>query len=510
MSEHHPPDVGETRAASIANKIVAASLQQKLLVGVMTLILVCAGIWSVQRLPMDAYPDLSPPMVDIVTQWPGHTAEEVERLITVPVERGMNGIPHTSVSRSVSLYGLSDVTLTFENGTDNYFARQQVFNDLPGVSLPSGVTPSVSPMSAPSNLIYRYVLESPDRSAMGQTFEDWIVQPAYKSVPGVADDSGFGGGDMQYQVLLDPTKVAGIGLSVSQVEAALAANNSNGGGGFYQQGGQFYYVQGNGRIKTTDDIGNIVLAVNNAVTVLVKDVGHVEIGIAPRLGEFGYEKTNDAVEHRADAHRREDAECAEGHRSEDGRAEQPGAAEGCEDPSLLRPLRSYPSHPIHRGREPPARHGSRDRGAVFFLYDIRAGLIVAATIPLSLLFAFICLDIQGASANLLSIRADFGIWSMARFFMVENIYRQISLREGPAVRRNGSNPRRRRGSGSPAVLCGGRDRRDLPARWMTSPALGTLCHAGGRHDDLRAGRIACRNGHLAAGVVRLVHAQGHA
>ncbi len=132
------------------------------------------------------------------------------------------------------------MTLTFEDGTDNYFARQQVFNLLPGVSLPSGVAPSVSPMSAPADLIYRYVLTSPDRSPMElKTFEDWIVEPAYKSVPGVADDSGFGGGEMQYQVLLDPTKVAGTGLSVSQVEDAIASNNSNGGGGFYTQGGQF-------------------------------------------------------------------------------------------------------------------------------------------------------------------------------------------------------------------------------------------------------------------------------
>ncbi len=146
-----------------------------------------------------------------------------------------------------------------------------MFNLLPGVGLPSGVTPSVSPMSAPSGLIYRYVLESPDRSPMElKTFEDWIVEPAYRAVPGVADDSGFGGGEMQYQVLLDPTKVAGMGLSVAQVESALAANNSNGGGGFYQQGSQFYYVRGNGRITTTDDIGNIVLTVNNGTPVLVK------------------------------------------------------------------------------------------------------------------------------------------------------------------------------------------------------------------------------------------------
>ena len=159
------------------------------------------------------------------------------------------------------------------------------------------MTPSVSPLTSPSGLIYRYVLQSSDRSPMElKTFEDWVVEPAFKSVPGVADDSGFGGGTMQYQVLLDPAKIAGQGLSVAQVETALAANNSNAGGGFYSQGGQFYYVRGLGRIVTPEDIGNVVLAVHNGTPVLVKDVGRVVIGIAPRLGEFGFEKQNDAVE----------------------------------------------------------------------------------------------------------------------------------------------------------------------------------------------------------------------
>ena len=180
------------------NRLVAASLRQPLLIFLMTAVLIGVGAWSLTRLPVDAYPDLSPPNVEIITQWPGHAAEEVERLITVPVELGMNGIPRTANGRSISLYGLSDVILTFDEGTDKYFARQEVFNRLSGLSLPTGVTPSVSPLSSPSGLIYRYVLQSPDRSPMElKTFEDWIIEPAYKAVPGVADDSGFGGGDMQ-------------------------------------------------------------------------------------------------------------------------------------------------------------------------------------------------------------------------------------------------------------------------------------------------------------------------
>src|ERR1019366_6469197 len=270
MSDPLLPTGSAQRTASMMNRVVASSLRQRFLVVLLTLGLIGAGSRSLERLPVDAYPDLSPPMAEIITQWPGHAAEEVERLITVPVEVGMNGIPKMTTQRSISLYGLSDVTLTYRNGTDNNFARQEVFNRLSSISLPTGVTPSVSPLSSPSGLIYRYVLQSSDRSPMElKTFEDWIIEPAYKSLAGVADDSGFGGGTMQYQVLLDPTKIAGVG--------------------FYSQGGQFYYVRGLGRMETLEDIGNVVLAVHNGTPVLLKDVGRVVIGIAPRLGEFGYE-----------------------------------------------------------------------------------------------------------------------------------------------------------------------------------------------------------------------------
>ncbi|HEY4573688.1 MAG TPA: efflux RND transporter permease subunit, partial [Thermoanaerobaculia bacterium] len=282
---------------SVIHRIVAASLRQRFLLGLAALLLIGAGIWSFKRLPVDAYPDLSPPQVEIVTQWEGHAAEEVERLITVPIEVEMNGLPGLTVSRSISLYGLSSVTLTFNQGTDRYFARQQVFERLPDAELPDGVSPSVSPLFSPSGLIYRYVLDSPDRSAMElKVLEEWVIERAYKSVPGVADDSGLGGPTMQYQVLLDPAKIAAVGLSVPAVVAALAANNSNAGGGFYSQGGQFYYVRGLGRVTTPEDIGNVVLAVHNGTPVLVKDIGEVAVGQAPRLGQFGYQDRDEAVE----------------------------------------------------------------------------------------------------------------------------------------------------------------------------------------------------------------------
>ncbi len=437
MSEPLPPVESAPRTASMMNRVVASSLRQRLLVVLLTLVLIGAGVRSLERLPVDAYPDLSPPIVEIITQWPGHAAEEVERLITVPVEVGMNGIPQMTTQRSITLYGLSDVILTYDDRTDNNFARQEVFNRLSSLSLPTGVAPSVSPLSSPSGLIYRYVLRSSDRSPMElKTFEDWVIEPAYKSLAGVADDSGFGGGTMQYQVLLDPVKIAGVGLSVLQVEAALAANNGNAGGGFYSQGGQFYYVRGLGRLETLEDIGNVVLAVNNGTPVLLKNVGRVVIGIAPRLGEFGFEQQDDCVEGVI--------LLRTGDKTQDVLKRVEAKTKQLNEQVLPRDVKIVPFYDrtdliqlTTQVVEKNLWHGMLLVVVIliFFLYDFRAGLIVAVTIPLALLFAFICLDLQKASANLLSIGAvDFGILVDGAVVMVENIFRQIALRQG--TRRN--------------------------------------------------------------------------
>jgi len=475
MSDQPPTIVSAPRTASVMNRIVASSLRQRFLVVLMTLVLIGAGSRSLERLPVDAYPDLSPPIVEIITQWPGHAAEEIERLITVPVEVGMNGIPQMVTDRSISLYGLSDVILTYRDGTDNNFARQEVFNRLSSLSLPSGVSPSVSPLSSPSGLIYRYVLQSPDRSPMElKTFEDWIIEPQYKSLAGVADDSGFGGGTMQYQVLLDPAKIAGVGLSVLQVESALAANNGNAGGGFYSQGGQFYYVRGMGRLETLEDIGNVVLAVHDGTPVLLKDVGRVVIGIAPRLGEFGFEKQDDAVEGVI--------LLRTGEKTQDVLRRVEAKTKELNNQILPKDVKVLPfydrSDLIALTTQIVERNLLRGMLLVvviliFFLYDLRAGLIVATTIPLALLFAFICLDFQNASANLLSIGAvDFGILVDGAVVMVENIFRQIAARKG--TRLNG----RHHG------LCPGRFA-DCHPDIIAGPVL--LVHAAGRAGTAQRG-----------------------
>ncbi len=413
--------------------VVHFALRQRFLVLMLALLVVIAGALSFQRMPVDAYPDLSPPMVELITQWPGHAAEEVERLVTLPLELQMNGVPHMEYLRSISLYGLSDVIMTFQENTDDYFARQVVFERLADASLPQGVTPSLSPLSSPSGLVYRYVIESPDRSPQElKTYEDWVIERAYKSVPGVADDSGFGGTVMQYQVVLDPAKIYNYHISVPQVMAALNANNANAGGGFYSQGEQFFYVRGLGLVTKTEDIGNIVVGNNNGIPVRIRDVGDVTIGNAPRLGEFGFENNDDSVEGVILMLRGEQTQNV-----------LAGVEKKTEE---LNHGILPPDVKIHTfyDRSDLVRltidtvEGNLGRGMIlvfivliFFLVSARAAVIVALTIPLSLLFAFIFLHLRGVPANLLSIGAiDFGIIIDGTVVMMENIYRELAERHG--------------------------------------------------------------------------------
>jgi cobalt-zinc-cadmium resistance protein CzcA len=425
------------------HRIVQFALQQRFLVMMVTVLIIIAGAVSFQRMPVDAYPDLSPPMVELITQWPGHAAEEVERLTTLPLELAMNGSPHLKVMRSISLYGLSSVRLTFEESVDPYFARQVVFERIGDAQLPQGVTPSMSPLFSPSGLVYRYVLESPDRSPQElKTINNWIIARAYRSIPGVADDSGLGGPTMEYQVLLDPARLYSYHLPVVQVLNALTANNANTGGGFYSQGGQFYYVRGLGLLKNTEDIGEVVVGSNNGVPIRVKDVGRVEIGHAPRLGIFGFQtatqKNDDAVEGIILMRR----------------GEQPQTVlEGVEkkteelNRNILPPdvkIRPFYDRSDLVRVTTDTVEWNLIRGMVlvllvliFFLVSVRAAVITALTVPLALLFAFIFLHATGEAANLLSIGAiDFGIIIDGTIVMVENIYRELSLRHGQDYKLN--------------------------------------------------------------------------
>jgi heavy metal efflux system protein len=415
------------------NRIVQFALKQRFLVLMFVAFITVPGAISFKRMPVDAYPDLSPPMVEIITQWPGHAAEEIERLVTLPTEVEMNGVPKMVIQRSISLYGLSDVILTFDEDTDDYFARQVVFQRLSEINFPTGVQPTLAPLSSPSGLVYRYVLESPDRSPQElKTFEDWVIEREYKQVRGVADDSGFGGTVMQYQVLLDPARLYGYHITVPTVIQQLSVNNANTGGGFYSQGGQFYYVRGLGLIRDEADIGSVIIGTQNGVPVHVRDVGDVAIGHAPRLGQFGFNKNDDAVEGVIMILRGEQTQTV-----------LKGVEEKTKELNehILPPdvkVRPYYDRSDLVQLTISTVENNLLLGMtlvlivlMFFLVSVRAAVIVALTIPLALLFSFIFLHAQGVAANLLSIGAiDFGIIIDGTLVMVENIYRELGLREG--------------------------------------------------------------------------------
>ena len=412
-------------------RIVSFALSQRFIIVVASLMLMTWGALSFRNLPIDAYPDLSPPHVEIITQWPGHAAEEVERLITIPLEIEMNGIPRLDSLRSISLYGLSSVQMNFQYSTDPYFVREQAFERVGNAAMPQGVTPSLSPLFSPSGLIYRYVVQSTDRSPQElKTIEDWVLERHYRSIQGVADDSGFGGTTMQYQVLLDPNKLFAYGISIPQVVQQLSGNNANAGGGFYSQGGQFYYIRGLGLVRDTADIGNIVLSTHNGIPVYVHDVAQVQIGHAVRLGQFGYMKQDEAVEGVILMRVGEQAQVIL------DKVEK--MTDELNQRVLPPDVKVVPYYDRHYLIEETTRTVERNllRGMALvlvilglLLFSVRTALIVAITIPYALLFSFICLDWRHIPANLLSIGAiDFGIIVDGSVVMVENIFRELAVR----------------------------------------------------------------------------------
>jgi cobalt-zinc-cadmium resistance protein CzcA len=413
------------------SRLVSFALKQPFLILAAALALMVWGAFSFQKLPIDAYPDLSPPHVELITQWPGHASEEVERLVTIPLEIELNGIPRLDSLRSISLYGLSFIAMNFDYGADPYFVREQTFERMANAQMPAGLTPTLSPLYSPSGLIYRYVLQSPDRSPQDlKVIEDWVLERHYRSIQGVADDSGFGGTTMQYQVLLDPNKLFAYGVSVPLIFQQLANNNANAGGGFYMQGGQFYYIRGLGLVRNTEDIGNIIIQEKNGIPVRVKDLSEVKIGYAPRLGQFGYMHQNEAVEGVILMRVGEQAQVIL-KRVEDMTKE-------LNDHVLPPDVKIVPYYDRQGliAETTETVEANLLRGMVLvlvilglFLFSVRTALIVAVTIPFALLFSFICLDWRHIPANLLSIGAiDFGIIVDGSVVMVENIFRELAAR----------------------------------------------------------------------------------
>src|SRR5579862_5617891 len=271
-------------------RLVDFSLQNRLLVLAIGILLFAWGIVSFHRLPVEAYPDVANNYVDVIAQWPGISAEQIEQQVTIPLETVMNGIPGVVHVRSWSIFGLSTVEMVFGEETTNFENRERVLERLSQVTLPTGVVPQMGTDWSPVGQIYFYTLQStnPEYDAMNlKTLETWVIEKNLKSVPGVVDTNPFGGPTREYQVRVDPDKLVSYGLSIGQVEQQLTNNNTNGGGSFIEAGLQQINVRSVGLVKTVRDIEDTVITTKNGTALHVKDIAVVAQGPRVRLGQFG-------------------------------------------------------------------------------------------------------------------------------------------------------------------------------------------------------------------------------
>src|SRR5499426_1740324 len=272
----------------MARYLLRFALQQRLLFVALGAALVGVGVYVFMNLRIEAYPDISDTQAVVISLYPGHAAEEIEQQVTVPIERALNSVPNVIARRSRTIFGLSVVELTFEYGTDDYFARQVVLEKLRDAQLPDGVTPTLGPLSTPIGELYRYTLEGEGRDSRElREIQDWIVEPRLLQVPGVTDITPFGGQIKQYQIEVDPVALTKYNLSIRDIAQAVDANNQNAGGALLDNGQQSMAVRGVGLIQSVDDIKNVVVSSSGDVPVYVRDIGHVQIGSAPRTGIFG-------------------------------------------------------------------------------------------------------------------------------------------------------------------------------------------------------------------------------
>src|SRR5262245_26533165 len=278
-------------------KALPTILHQRFVSVLMAVALVGIGVWAFNQLKIEAYPDISDTQVVIITLYPGHAAEEVEQQISVPIERATNSVPDVIARRSRTIFGLSVVELTFAYGTDDYFARQVVLEKLRDATLPNGVEPTLGPLSTPIGELYRYTLQSKTLDSMQlRELEDWVIEPRFLQVQGVADVTPFGGLIKQYQIEVDPLALSRYDLSIAQIAQAVDANNQNAGGALLDNRQQSMVIRGVGLIENVSDIEDIVVSEVNGVPIFVRDLGRVCIGAAPQTGIFGIGRTSDAIE----------------------------------------------------------------------------------------------------------------------------------------------------------------------------------------------------------------------
>ncbi|MBC3884318.1 efflux RND transporter permease subunit [Undibacterium griseum] len=414
------------------NKFVDFVLTQRVFVLVLTFALIVFGYRSLTNLPIEAFPDVQDVQVQVVTQFPGQAAEEVERTVTLPIEREMSGVPNQTQVRSVSITGLSVITLTFKDGTDDYFARQQVLEKLQGVNLPPGIQPSIAPLTTAVGEIYRYIIEAPATMSENdvRALQDWVVRPELRIVPGVADVVSFGGTVKEYQVQVNPNLLKRFGITLDQVNQALASNSNNVGGGTVKRGDEGLVVRGVGLFKDKDDIGRVIISAKNGKTVLVSDVADVVIGNRPRSGIVSYNQGDSYV--LGIVQMTKGGNAAKIIKELKKKIESVNA----KLPAGVKLKQIYDrTDLLHHTVMTVAENlivGALLVATILiaFLRNWRAALIVVTVIPLSLLCAFIMLDLKGIPANLISLGAvDFGIIIDSAVVLVEALMVKLTLKQ---------------------------------------------------------------------------------
>jgi cobalt-zinc-cadmium resistance protein CzcA len=427
------------------SKLTAFVLRHRPVVVALLIVFILAGLNAYEHLPVEAYPDVSNLRVQVQTLWPGHAAEEVEQQVTIPIEAVMNGVPQRLSMRSISLFGLSQISLIFEDNADPVAVRNLVSQLLSIVTLPAGAQASLSPDATPIGEVFRYTLRAPPGFPPEElrAIEDWVVEKKFRSVPGVVDLNPFGGLTKQYQVLVDPAKLKSYSLSLQQVFTALQNGNVNAGGGYVEHGAQLYIVRGLGLIKNIDDIQNIAVATVNGTPILIKDIGRVLIGHATRLGRVG----------------RTDSANGKIISDEDDVPENIVIMRRGENPTVVCQRVEQMYNEINAHYLPPGvklvmyydRTALVDRTVhtvhknlfegialvltVTLLFlglgNWRSALVVALAVPFSLLGAYLLLDLRGIPANLISLGAiDFGIIVDASVVIMENLLRILHEKRG--------------------------------------------------------------------------------
>lgn len=406
------------------NSVVSFSLKNSTIVIFGTLFLLLAGIFTLKNTAIEAFPDVTNTRARIITQWPGRSAEEVEKLLTLPISKEMNSIPNKSQVRSISLFGLSVVTVQFDDKVEDFYAQQYVSSKMAGVDLPEGAEFSIEPPSGATGEILRYIIKSDKPLKELTALQDWVIERELLGVPGVADVVSFGGEEKIYEIRINPTELKNYNLLPSDVFEAVSKSNINVGGDIIQQGDQAFVVRGVGLLESIDDIENINIRLNGTAPVLIKNVAEVVVAAKPRLGQAGYNENNDVVE------------------------------------GIVIMLRGEnPSEVVHSLKEKIAQLNERslppdvkietivDRSELvnntvstvsknliegillvslivfIFLYNWKSTIIVASVIPLSFLFAIIMLKIQGIPANLISMGSlDFGLLLEGTLVIVETVF----------------------------------------------------------------------------------------